>query len=160
MSAPHLTPVETKMPDLEGLLLVQKKAALADPMPDRATRIRRLDKLHNAVVDNRARIIAACNKDFSSRAAAETQLAEIGPILEGIAYYRKRLKKFMKPQRRHCADDHHASPRRSALSTRWCGWDCGPWNFPFFFGAVTVGWGDCSWQPCDDQDIGICASVG
>ena len=70
MSVPNLTTVEAQIPDLEGMLLAQKKAALADPMPDRATRIRRLDKLHNVVVENRARIISACNKDFSNRAAA------------------------------------------------------------------------------------------
>ena len=53
MSAPHLTPVQSELPDLEGLLLAQKKACLGDPLPDRATRVRRLDKLHNALLDNR-----------------------------------------------------------------------------------------------------------
>jgi coniferyl-aldehyde dehydrogenase len=134
MSVPNLTTVEAQIPDLEGMLLAQKKAALADPMPDRATRIRRLDKLHNVVVENRARIISACNKDFSNRAAAETELAEIGPILEGIAYYRKRLKKLMKPQRRHAPLT--TMPARVEVHYQPVGvvGIVVPWNFPFFLG--------------------------
>ncbi|MEO3413113.1 coniferyl aldehyde dehydrogenase [Roseovarius sp. CAU 1744] len=134
MSAPHLTPVETQMPDLEGLLMAQKKACAADPMPDRATRIRRLDKLHNAILDNRARIVAACNKDFSNRAGAETELAEIMPVLDGIAYYRKRLRKLMKPQRRHAPLT--VMPARVEVRYQPVGvvGIVVPWNFPFFLG--------------------------
>jgi coniferyl-aldehyde dehydrogenase len=135
MSAPHLTPVRTETPDLEGLLLAQKQAALADPMPDRATRIRRLDKLHNALLDNRARIIAAVNKDFSNRAAAETQLAEIMPLLDGIAYYRKRLRKLMRPQKRHAPMT--IRPGRVEVRYQPVGvvGIVVPWNFPFFLGV-------------------------
>lgn len=134
MSAPQLVGVETPMPDLEAMLLAQKKAAMADPMPDRATRIRRLDKLHNAILENRERIIDACNRDFSNRAAAETELADITPVLEGIAYYRKRLKKLMKPQRRHAPLT--VQPARVEVHYQPVG-VVGivlPWNFPFFLG--------------------------
>lgn len=134
MSAPHLTPIETKLPDLENLLLAQKKASLADPMPDHATRIRRLDKLHNALIDNRARIISTISKDFSNRASAETELAEILPLLEGIAYYRKRLKKLMKPQRRHAPMT--VQPAKVEVRYQPVGvvGIVVPWNFPFFLG--------------------------
>ena len=134
MSAPHLTPVQSELPDLEGLLLAQKKACLGDPLPDRATRVRRLDKLHNALLDNRARIIAACNKDFSNRAAAETELAELMPLLDGIAYYRKRLRKLMKPQRRHAPMT--VMPAKVEVRYQPVGvvGIVVPWNFPFFLG--------------------------
>ena len=134
MSSSHLTAVETTMPDLEGVLLAQKKAALADPMPDHATRIRRLDKLHNLLLENRARIIAAISKDFSNRSASETELAEILPILDGIAYYRKRLKKFMKPQRRHTPLT--VMPARVEVHYQPVGvvGIVVPWNFPLFLG--------------------------
>ncbi|CUH50699.1 coniferyl aldehyde dehydrogenase [Shimia marina] len=134
MTVTQLSPAPTAESDLDALLLAQKKAALADPMPDHASRIRRLDKLHNAILDNRDRMIAACRADFSNRAAAETEMAEIGPVLEGIAYYRKRLKKFMKPQRRHTP--LVAMPARVEVHYQPVGvvGIVVPWNFPFFLG--------------------------
>ena len=134
MPAPQLTPAEPFMPDLDGLLLAQKKACLADPMPDRAARVLRLDKLHNALLDNQTRIVAAISKDFSNRAAAETELAEIMPLLDGIAYYRKRLRKLMKPQRRHVPLT--MMPARVEVQYQPVGvvGIVVPWNFPFFLG--------------------------
>ncbi|MCT4554572.1 MAG: coniferyl aldehyde dehydrogenase [Pelagimonas sp.] len=145
MSAPHLTPVSPPAPDLEALLLAQKKAYLADPMPDRATRIRRLDKLHNALIDNKARIIAAVSQDFSNRSAAETELAEIMPLLDGIAFYRKRLRKFMKPQRRHAPLTLMPASVQVQYQPVGVVGIVVPWNFPIFLalsplvGALAAG---------------------
>lgn len=145
MTAPHLSAVETATPDLDALLLAQKRAFLADPMPDHATRIRRLDKLHNALIDNRARIIAAISQDFSGRAPAETELAEIMSLLEGIAYYRKRLKKLMRPQKRHAPIT--VMPAKVEVRYQPVGvvGIVVPWNFPIFLalsplvGALAAG---------------------
>ncbi|WP_170755686.1 coniferyl aldehyde dehydrogenase [Ruegeria lacuscaerulensis] len=145
MSAPHLTPVSSEIPDLEALLLAQKKAYLADPMPDRAARVRRLDKLHNALIDNKARIIAAVSKDFSNRSAAETELAEIMPLLDGIAFYRKRLRKFMKPQRRHAPLTLMPASIQVQYQPVGVVGIVVPWNFPIFLalsplvGALAAG---------------------
>lgn len=134
MPAQHMAPVSPEIPDLESLLLAQKKAALADPMPDRDTRIRRLDKLHNAILDYRARMVAATNEDFSNRAAAETELAEVMPTLDSIAYYRKNLRKFMRPQRRHVPVT--VMPAKVEVRYQPVGvvGIVATWNFPFFLG--------------------------
>lgn len=57
---------------LNGLLTKQKQAFMGHPMPDLKTRVRRLDKLHNAIVDYHSRLIEAVNADFSNRSTAET----------------------------------------------------------------------------------------
>ncbi|CAD0187229.1 Betaine aldehyde dehydrogenase 1 [Ruegeria sp. THAF57] len=145
MQESHLKPVAAEMPDLESILIAQKQAYLADPAPDHATRIRRLDKLHNALLDNRARIIAAVSQDFSNRAEAETELAEIMPLLDGIAYYRKRLRGLMKPQRRHAPLT--LMPARIEVQYQPVGvvGIVVPWNFPIFLalsplvGALAAG---------------------
>lgn len=145
MAQPNLPPVENEFPDLEGLLLAQKQACRADPMPDLATRIRRLDKLHNALIDNRERLNRAVSRDFSNRAAAETELAEIMPLLDGIAYYRKRLRRLMKPQRRHTPLT--LMPARIEVQYQPLGvvGIVVPWNFPIFLalsplvGALAAG---------------------
>ena len=41
---------------LEGLLRKQKAACMADPMPSLEKRLQRLDKLHNALIDNREQL--------------------------------------------------------------------------------------------------------
>ncbi|WP_120500131.1 coniferyl aldehyde dehydrogenase [Roseovarius sp. EL26] len=132
-------------PELEAMLLAQRSAYRADPMPNRATRIRRLDTLHNALLDHSDQLITAVSQDFSNRAAAETYLTEIAPLLDGIAYYRKRLKRFMKPQRRH------APLLLQPASTHVFYQPLGvvgivvPWNFPIFLalspmiGAIAAG---------------------
>jgi coniferyl-aldehyde dehydrogenase len=134
MSVSHLTPVEKPAPKLETLLLAQKKAALADPMPDHAARIRRLDKLHNALLDYRARFLAAVSQDFSNRAMAETEMTEIMPVFDNIAYYRKNLRKFMKPQKRHVPLT--LMPARVEVRYQPVGvvGIVVPWNFPIFLG--------------------------
>lgn len=145
MTNPDLTLVDPDTAGLEHLLFAQKRAYLADPMPDLATRIRRLDKLHNALLDNRQRIIQAISHDFSNRAAAETELAEIIPLLEGIAYYRKRLHRLMRPQRRHTPLT--LMPARVELQYQPLGvvGIVVPWNFPVFLalspliGALAAG---------------------
>lgn len=145
MTQSNDTTVAPQMPDLEGLLLAQKKAYITDPMPDHATRIRRLDKLHNALIDNRDRIIDAVSRDFSNRAAAETELAELMPLLDGIAFYRKRLRRLMRPQRRHTPLT--LMPARVEVQYQPLGvvGIVVPWNFPIFLalsplvGALAAG---------------------
>ncbi|MCV6597491.1 MAG: coniferyl aldehyde dehydrogenase [Mangrovicoccus sp.] len=145
MAAPHLKIAEENAPDLEALLLAQKKACLADPYPSHAKRIERLDKLHNALLDNRARIIAAISQDFSNRAPAETELAEIMTLLDGIGYYRKRLKKLMKPQNRHVPLTVMPASVQVQYQPLGVIGIVVPWNFPIFLalsplvGALAAG---------------------
>lgn len=145
MSQPATQPIDQHIPDLEELLLAQKKAFLDDPMPDRATRLRRLDKLHNALLDNRTRLVAAVSEDFGNRSDAETDLVEIGPLLEGIAYYRKRLRRFMKPQKRHVPPMLMPASVYVQLQPVGVVGIVVPWNFPIFLalspliGAIAAG---------------------
>ncbi|SLN42160.1 Coniferyl aldehyde dehydrogenase [Roseovarius albus] len=140
-----LTPEPLVMPKLDDLLGAQKAAFQADPMPDRTSRIRRLDKLHNALLDHTDALISAVSSDFSNRAAAETYLTEIAPLLEGIAYYRKRLKRLMKPQRRHVPLLLQPASARVYCQPLGVVGIVVPWNFPIFLtlspmiGALAAG---------------------
>lgn len=141
----NLKSVENPTPDLDHVLFAQKKAYFQDPMPDYAVRRRRLDKLQNALIDNRDRIVAAVNEDFSGRAPAETELAEIMPLLDGIAYYRKNLRKFMRPQRRHAPITVMPASIQVQYQPVGVVGIVVPWNFPLFLalsplvGALAAG---------------------
>lgn len=143
---PEASPmIDSIRASLEGLLARQKAACRAEPMPSLAVRQQRLARLHNVILDCRQRMAAAAHADFSARASAETDLGEVLPLLEGIAYYRKRLKRLMKPQRRHApltvlpgkAEVHYQPLGVVGIVV--------PWNFPFFLalspriGALAAG---------------------
>lgn len=116
-------------------LLASQRAAFADaPYPSLAERIRKLDRLHNAIIDHKDAIIAAVDQDFGGRSTAETLMAEIFPLLEGIAYCRKNLKRWMKPQRR--AVPLILAPASATVHAQPLGvvGIVVPWNFPVFLG--------------------------
>ncbi|OZA12661.1 MAG: hypothetical protein B7X94_03525 [Hydrogenophilales bacterium 17-62-8] len=90
-------------PDLGALLGVQRQAFLADPQPDIASRLDRLRRLESLLLQHGDEISAAIDADFSGRPGMETGLLELFPSLEGIAYARKNLARWMRDERRHVA---------------------------------------------------------
>jgi len=136
------TPIAARLADL---LAMQRQAYLQDQMPDRKTRIHRLDRLHNALLDYREQLQQAVSDDFSNRAVAETNMTELDPLLEGIAYYRKRLGKLMKPQRRHTPLSQRPAKAMVHYQPLGVVGIVAPWNFPIFLalsplvGALAAG---------------------
>lgn len=126
---PEFSPTE-----LANTLEVQRKAFLRSPMPDANSRIANLDRLHNALLDYKARLTEAVSEDFSNRSTSETLMLEILPLLEGISYNRKRIKKWMKPQKRHTPMT--LLPARVEVRYQPLGvmGIVVPWNFPIFLG--------------------------
>ena len=119
---------------LETLLNTQKTAFRQTPMPTAQQRIRNLDRLHNALLDYKDRLIASISNDFGNRAESETLLAEILPLLEGIAYNRARLGKWMKPQRRHVPLTLQPASVKVLYQPLGVIGIVVPWNFPLFLG--------------------------
>lgn len=103
-------------------------------MPDATSRIRNLDKLHNLLIENKDSLIAAVNNDFDNRSEAETLMAEIFPLLEGIAYARKRIKRWMKPSKRHVPQMLQPASVKVFPQPVGVVGIVVPWNFPIFLG--------------------------
>jgi coniferyl-aldehyde dehydrogenase len=91
------------------------------------------------------RLIEAVNEDFSHRSESETLMLEILPILEGIAYNHKRIKKWMKPQRRHTPLTLMPAKVEVRYQPLGIMGIVVPWNFPIFLclsplvGALSAG---------------------
>jgi coniferyl-aldehyde dehydrogenase len=77
----------------------QRAAFQAAPMPDLAARRVHLKRLKEVLIANRERFVVAISGDFGGRASAET-MAEILAVVHHINYCLRRLKRWMKPQRR------------------------------------------------------------
>jgi coniferyl-aldehyde dehydrogenase len=84
---------------LRRLFDTQRTAFMAAPMPDLAARRADLKRLKEVLIANRERFVVALSADFGGRAGPET-MAEILVVVHHINYCLRRLKRWMKPQRR------------------------------------------------------------
>ncbi len=88
-------------PELNKLFQNQLKAFRADMMPNADERIARLKRLKSLLKENQQQLIRALQDDYSARCAEETQLLELMPTIQGINYMCRRIRCWMRPERRH-----------------------------------------------------------
>ncbi|HSP58930.1 MAG TPA: aldehyde dehydrogenase family protein, partial [Halomonas sp.] len=84
---------------LQARLAQQRHAFARDPYPTAQVRHDRLARLATLTRDHRDEIIQAIGQDVGHRAEAETRLAEIAPLLQAVRHARRRLKRWMRPER-------------------------------------------------------------
>ncbi|WOX06811.1 coniferyl aldehyde dehydrogenase [Microbulbifer pacificus] len=116
---------------LQQLLSQQRQAYLDDPVPEYAQRVADLRTLSRMVSDNQDAIAQAISDDYGNRSRNETLFCEVYVVLDGIKDTIKKLKKWMRPQRRHAAISAYPSSRNRVIPQ-----PLGvvgiivPWNFP------------------------------
>jgi coniferyl-aldehyde dehydrogenase len=79
-------------------LLAEQRAAFARGAPDHDRRVAALDTLRDAMRAHEAELVAAVSEDFGGRAAEETLLLELFPLLDEIRNARRNLKRWMRPR--------------------------------------------------------------
>lgn len=109
-----------------------REAQDAAPYPAVAQRRQRLDALLALVTDHVDEICAAINADFGCRPAAEVKLLEVFPARSTIAYSRRHLRRWMRPQRRWAG--FWFLPARTELLPQPVGvvGIIVPWNYPLY----------------------------
>lgn len=120
--------------DLQHSLNKMRNAFNKAPNPSRQERIERLDRLHNALLNYKERLIEAVDEDFNGRAHAETLMSEILPTLEGIRYNKKHLSKWMRQSKRHTPLMLFGSKTKVHYQPLGVIGIVVPWNFPLFLG--------------------------
>ena len=85
---------------MQQIFAAQKAAYRQHPYPSAEQRIELINRIKPLLLDNLDAWIEALNNDFTTRAADETKLAEMLITLEGLKYTTKKLRKWMKPQKR------------------------------------------------------------
>lgn len=116
-------------------LALQRSAYLRDGNPGREKRIELLDALACMVRRAKEDLADAISADFGHRARPETMLAEVAPVLDGIAATRRRLGRWMRPERRHVSLNFQ--PGRAWIEYLPVGvvGIVAPWNYPLFLTA-------------------------
>jgi coniferyl-aldehyde dehydrogenase len=121
--------------EAQRVFKLQRAAALARPYPSYAERAENLYKLERVLVDNATAIAEAINVDFGHRAVEETLMAELFTSVDGIRDARKKLKKWMRPQRRRVSVLFATGSNRVIPMPKGVVGVVSPWNYPLFLTA-------------------------
>ena len=117
---------------IDQVFASQLKASRENQYPDLQARLASLDKLEKILLENQAAITEAINTDFGNRCAQETRMLEIFGLLGGIIHTRKRLKKWMKPQKRHIGLAYLGGRNAVIPQPKGVVGVVSPWNYPLF----------------------------
>lgn len=115
---------------MQDLLAIQKAAFLRDDTPTLAQRRADLLKLKSAILARQPEIEAALRQDFGHRSTHETAIMEILPLIQGINYQRRNLRRWMRPQRRHVPMTFQPARAWVAYQPLGVVGVMAPWNYP------------------------------
>jgi coniferyl-aldehyde dehydrogenase len=110
----------------------QNRACLDQPEIPLKKRLELLKTIENILIENDQAICQAVNTDFGNRSFHETRILEISPCLMGLRYTCRRLKKWMKPQRRHVSLVFPGGRNRVIPQAKGVVGIITPWNYPLF----------------------------
>lgn len=128
----QLRTIETVENEAQRVFKLQREAYLRAPYPSRQERLDRLNALENVLIDNMDEIVEAIAKDFGHRSAEESKILEIFPTIDGIRYAKKKLRKWMRPQRRHVSVLFATASNRLIPQPKGVVGIVSPWNYPLF----------------------------
>ncbi|MBG0808421.1 coniferyl aldehyde dehydrogenase [Methylosinus sp. H3A] len=115
---------------LRQTLELQRAAFLRDGPPTLHQRRADLKKLRSAVIGRRRKIEEALNADFGHRSRHETAIMEIMPLIMGIDYLHRNLRRFMRPVRRQVALPMRFGDARVEYQPLGVVGVIAPWNYP------------------------------
>ncbi|MBB1438996.1 coniferyl aldehyde dehydrogenase [Shewanella sp. SG41-4] len=122
--------VDNNQTQLRQLLTDQRARFQSNPAPDYQSRVDKLTKLKQALLDYQQPIIDALINDYGHRSPNDTIISDIMPCVNNINYTIKHLKSWMKPSRRHAG--LLLSPSKVSVQYQPLGviGIIVPWNFP------------------------------
>ncbi|MCF6320083.1 MAG: coniferyl aldehyde dehydrogenase [Proteobacteria bacterium] len=127
---------------LNSSFQLQRNGCLKDPTESFKQRKEHLIRLKKMITENRDDIVAAICKDYGNRSEFETLFAEVVVVTDDINTTIKKLKKWMKVQRRHVDITLYLGAKNRVIPQ-----PIGvvglitPWNFPInlsFSGLIAV----------------------
>jgi coniferyl-aldehyde dehydrogenase len=128
----QLRRIEEVENDAQRIFKLQREAYLKHPYPTYEERRDILDKIERILIDNADAIAEAINKDFGHRSAEESKMLEIFGCVDGIRYARRKLRKWMKPQKRHVSMTFATAKNRVIPQPKGVVGIVAPWNYPLF----------------------------
>ena len=118
--------------EAQRVFQAQREAYLKHPFPSLAERKHHLTLMEQILVENVDAICEAVTADYGHRAHEETKFLEIFTSVDGIRDARKKIKKWMKPQRRHISMLFATGSNRVIPQPKGVVGIVSPWNYPLF----------------------------
>ncbi len=134
----HVTRPPQTNHELNRIFSAQQAAYAADPYPSAAVRRDRLARLAKAVRNAADELVEAVAADFGHRAHSETLTAEIMVTLEGIRYARRRVRRWMRPSRRHVGLLMATTRAHVHYQPKGVVGIVSPWNYPIAMATVPL----------------------
>ena len=122
--------------EAQRVFQLQREAYLRHPYPSWEERRDNLLKLERVLVDNATAIAEAINADFGHRAFEESMMAELFTSVDGLRDARRRLRRWMRAQRRHVSILFATGSNRVIPQPKGVIGIVAPWNYPLY---LTVG---------------------
>ena len=125
-----MTQVQTT--DLAQTLLAQQQFFLKNAYPSYQQRIDDLKALKGLLIDNQQALSDAMSQDFGHRSADDSKIGDILTTVMGINYSIKRLKGWMKPEKRHVGILFQPAKAKVIYQPKGVIGIIAPWNYPVF----------------------------
>ena len=109
-----------------------RKDYYRNPFPSYQQRKAALKALRHQLLAMQAELYQAAAKDFGQRSASETRLLEVLPSINSIDYSLRRLKGWMKPQKRHVSMLFWPASNHVEYQPLGVVGIIVPWNYPVF----------------------------
>lgn len=126
--------------ELMKLLELQRHAFMQDGSPDLDTRIDRLDRCVAFVTENQEALCQAISADFGNRPVEMTRAADFYTLVAQVKYIKKRLRKWMRPEKRRPDFPFNLTGAKAYLYYQPLGviGILSPWNGPIGIPMVAV----------------------
>ncbi len=128
----HLQEQNPQLVELARVFEAQKAAFKLRPMPTADERIAHLAQLKKVLIKYQDELAQAASDDFGHRSQDETKIAELLTTMEGIKYYSKNLRAWMKPSTRHAGLLQAPAKARVFYQPLGVVGVIVPWNYPIF----------------------------
>lgn len=129
---PHDDAPDAAFRQLDRIFDIQKQDFARSPYPDARERIANLKLLKTLMLDNRDRIAEAISADFGCRSRTETLMVEMLVAVQGIEYAISRVRRWMRPSRRHVGLLFKTTSARVVYQPKGVVGVMVPWNYPLF----------------------------
>jgi len=117
---------------LNDTLAKQKQAFLNNSYPSYKERKSNLIKLKRMLLDNQDVLIDAISDDFGHRSKDDSRIGDFLSTVSGINYTLNKLKRWMKPERRHVGVLFQPATARVEYQPKGVVGIMVPWNYPIF----------------------------
>jgi hypothetical protein len=112
------------------VLAQQRASFMRQDAPTLMERRSDLMRLRQALLARRSEFAASIDADFGHRSAYETSIMELVPLVHGIDYLRRNLRRWMRPERRRVALHFRPATARVVHQPLGVVGIIAPWNYP------------------------------